>query len=138
MVFLENIEDVKLALSENTKMVFITAGMGGGTGKITEVILQASEKAHAEVSAEPEPLLTEPVDASDALLEHGRRGIHDTGVDIALDLEVEQVRTVLSILEGVGGGLVDRDRGRAGGGFGFVSVVQGQRFEFHGVGPSSK
>lgn len=28
----ENIEDVKKALSENTKMVFVTAGMGGGTG----------------------------------------------------------------------------------------------------------
>jgi len=29
---LENIDDVKKALSKNTKMVFITAGMGGGTG----------------------------------------------------------------------------------------------------------
>lgn len=29
---LENIDEVKKALSENTKMVFITAGMGGGTG----------------------------------------------------------------------------------------------------------
>lgn len=29
---IENIEDVKKTLSENTKMVFITAGMGGGTG----------------------------------------------------------------------------------------------------------
>lgn len=29
---IENIEDVKIALSNNTKMVFITAGMGGGTG----------------------------------------------------------------------------------------------------------
>ena len=29
---LENIDDVKEALSPNTKMVFITAGMGGGTG----------------------------------------------------------------------------------------------------------
>lgn len=29
---LENIEDVKKALTEQTKMVFITAGMGGGTG----------------------------------------------------------------------------------------------------------
>jgi cell division protein FtsZ len=29
---MENIEDVKKALSHNTKMVFITAGMGGGTG----------------------------------------------------------------------------------------------------------
>ncbi|MFW5755895.1 MAG: cell division protein FtsZ [Tangfeifania sp.] len=29
---IENIEDVKQALSQNTKMVFVTAGMGGGTG----------------------------------------------------------------------------------------------------------
>src|SRR5690606_31759518 len=29
---LENIEDVRQALTEHTKMVFITAGMGGGTG----------------------------------------------------------------------------------------------------------
>lgn len=29
---LENIEDVKRAIGEETKMVFITAGMGGGTG----------------------------------------------------------------------------------------------------------
>lgn len=28
----ENIEDIRAALSENTKMIFITAGMGGGTG----------------------------------------------------------------------------------------------------------
>jgi cell division protein FtsZ len=29
---IENIEDVKKALANNTKMVFVTAGMGGGTG----------------------------------------------------------------------------------------------------------
>jgi cell division protein FtsZ len=29
---IENIEDVKKAIGDNTKMVFITAGMGGGTG----------------------------------------------------------------------------------------------------------
>ncbi|MCD4788786.1 MAG: cell division protein FtsZ [Bacteroidales bacterium] len=29
---IENIEDVKLILEKNTKMLFITAGMGGGTG----------------------------------------------------------------------------------------------------------
>lgn len=29
---IENIEDIKKALSKDTKMVFITAGMGGGTG----------------------------------------------------------------------------------------------------------
>ena len=29
---IESIEDVKVMLDNNTKMVFITAGMGGGTG----------------------------------------------------------------------------------------------------------
>src|SRR5688572_23458062 len=29
---IENIEDIRNFLSKNTKMVFITAGMGGGTG----------------------------------------------------------------------------------------------------------
>ncbi len=29
---IENIEDIKAILSQNTKMVFVTAGMGGGTG----------------------------------------------------------------------------------------------------------
>lgn len=43
---LENIEDVKTALSEKTKMVFITAGMGGGTGTgAAPVIAQACRDA---------------------------------------------------------------------------------------------
>ena len=43
---LENIEDVKTALSEKTKMVFITAGMGGGTGTgAAPVIAQACREA---------------------------------------------------------------------------------------------
>jgi cell division protein FtsZ len=43
---LENIEDVKKALSENTKMVFITAGMGGGTGTgAAPVIAQSCKEA---------------------------------------------------------------------------------------------
>ena len=29
---IENIEDIKTILANNTKMVFVTAGMGGGTG----------------------------------------------------------------------------------------------------------
>ena len=29
---IENLDDIKEILSKNTKMVFITAGMGGGTG----------------------------------------------------------------------------------------------------------
>ena len=42
----ENIEDVKQALSNKTKMVFITAGMGGGTGTGgAPVIAQACREA---------------------------------------------------------------------------------------------
>jgi len=43
---LENIEDVKKALGSKTKMVFITAGMGGGTGTGgAPVIAQACQEA---------------------------------------------------------------------------------------------
>ncbi len=43
---MENIEDVMKALSGNTKMVFITAGMGGGTGTgATPVIAKACRDA---------------------------------------------------------------------------------------------
>lgn len=43
---LENIDDVMNALSGNTKMVFITAGMGGGTGTgAAPVIAQACREA---------------------------------------------------------------------------------------------
>lgn len=42
---IENIEDVKKILSNNTKMVFITAGMGGGTGTGgAPVIAQAAKE----------------------------------------------------------------------------------------------
>jgi len=40
---LENIEDIRRLLSDNTKMVFLTAGMGGGTGTgAAPVIAQAA------------------------------------------------------------------------------------------------
>src|SRR5512136_2868716 len=43
---LENLDDVMEALSGNTKMVFITAGMGGGTGTgATPVIAKACKDA---------------------------------------------------------------------------------------------
>ncbi len=43
---IENLDDVMKALSGNTKMVFITAGMGGGTGTgATPVIAQACRDA---------------------------------------------------------------------------------------------
>ncbi len=41
---IENIEEIKAALGEHTKMVFITAGMGGGTGTGAAPILAATAK----------------------------------------------------------------------------------------------
>lgn len=42
---LENLEDVRAVLSQNTKMVFITAGMGGGTGTgAAPIIAQAARE----------------------------------------------------------------------------------------------
>lgn len=41
----ENIEELRELLSENTKMVFVTAGMGGGTGTgAAPVIAQISKE----------------------------------------------------------------------------------------------
>lgn len=40
----ENLEDVKSFLSDNTKMVFITAGMGGGTGTGAAPVIAALAK----------------------------------------------------------------------------------------------
>lgn len=41
---IENIEDIKAALSKNTKMLFITAGMGGGTGTGAAPVIAAAAK----------------------------------------------------------------------------------------------
>ena len=73
----------------------------------------------------------------DARLEHGRRRVHDAGIDVARDLEVEQIGAVLGVVEGVGRGLVDRHGGGLGGGLRGVAVVQGDRFELHGAPPLS-
>lgn len=42
---IENISDVEKVLSENTKMVFVTAGMGGGTGTGAAPVI--AEKCHS-------------------------------------------------------------------------------------------
>ncbi|MGV3510063.1 MAG: cell division protein FtsZ [Sphingobacteriaceae bacterium] len=41
---IENIEDIKLMLGSNTKMLFITAGMGGGTGTGASPIIAKAAK----------------------------------------------------------------------------------------------
>ena len=66
-----------------------------------------------------------------ALFEHVVGRVHDAGVDVARDFQVEQVGAVLGAVEGVGNGLVDRHRDRLGGRIGLVAGVDGEGFEFH-------
>ena len=79
----------------------------------------------------------QPADAAfqrgHARLEHGIGGVHDARVDVALDLEVEQVRGVLRVVEGVGRRLVDRHRDRLGGRVGAVAGMDGEGLGAHGV-----
>ena len=72
-----------------------------------------------------------PFHFGNALLQYCRGRIHDAGVDVALDFEIEQVRPVLRIVESVRRGLVDRHGHRLGGGFRFVAAVHGQGFHLH-------
>ena len=71
-----------------------------------------------------------------AFLEHGVGRVHDARVDIAGDFQVEQVGTVLGVVEGEGAGLVDRHRHRLGGRVGAIAGVDGQGFQFHARVPS--
>jgi hypothetical protein len=73
----------------------------------------------------------------DALLQHVLGGVHDAGVDVPLHLEVEQIRAVLRVVEGVRGRLVNGHRRRFGRGLGAVAGVDGERFDFHLIHPRS-
>jgi hypothetical protein len=55
-----------------------------------------------------------PSIAATRFLEHVLGRVHDAGVDVAGDLEVEEVGAVLGAVEGVGSRLVDRDGDRLG------------------------
>ena len=66
------------------------------------------------------------------LLQYGIGGVHDARIDVALYLQVKQVRTVLSVVERVGRSLID---GRGCGVGRWVAVeasVKGEGFRFHG------
>ena len=68
----------------------------------------------------------------EALFQDVRRRIHDPRVDVAGNLQVEQVSTVLRIVECVGRGLVDRYRDGLGSRIGAVAGVNGECGEAHG------
>jgi hypothetical protein len=72
---------------------------------------------------------------SDALFKDILGRIHDAGVDVAGDLEVEQVGSVLGAVEGIRGRLVNRYGDRLGRRFRAVAGVDGEGFEFHAGSP---
>ena len=67
----------------------------------------------------------------DTLFQHVLRRIHDSRIDVAGYLQIEQICAMLGAVEGVGGGLVDRHGDRFGRGFRAVASVDGEGFEFH-------
>ncbi len=72
-------------------------------------------------------------EGGDALLDRGLGRVHDAGVDVAELLEREQVRGMVGAVEGVAGGLVDRQGTRIGGGVGALPGVDLAGLEGPGV-----
>ena len=70
-----------------------------------------------------------------ALFEHRVGRVHDAGVDVARDFEVEQVSAVLSVIKRIGDRLINRCGHGLGGGVGFLAAVNGNGFNFHGGFP---
>ena len=69
----------------------------------------------------------------DALLERRHRRVGQPRIDVAEGLQVEQRRRVVGAVEHEAGGLVDRQRARAGGGVGDLAGVDGQRLGLEDV-----
>jgi hypothetical protein len=74
-----------------------------------------------------------------ALLEGGNRGVADARIDVAEGLQVEQAGRVFRRIEDEGGGLVDRQRTRAGRRVRLGAGMQAERFDSvlairHGLG----
>ena len=65
------------------------------------------------------------------LLEHRGGGIADARVSESLDLEIEERGGMLCAVEGIGGGLIDRNRHRVGGRVRVESAVNRDRLFFH-------
>jgi hypothetical protein len=103
----------------------VVAGFGDGHDRVGDGRLARGQGQSADAAFH----------RSDALFEDILGRIHDAGVDVAGDLEVEQVGAVLGAVEGIGGRLVDRYGDRLGRRFGAVAGVDGEGFEFHAGSP---
>ena len=119
-------EQVVGAAVERRRRNDVVAGFGDGHDRVGDCRLARGQRQAGDAAFK----------RGDALFQHILRRVHDACVDVALDLQVEQVGTVLRVVEGVGSGLVDRHGHRLGGRVRAVAGVDGKRFELH-AGASS-
>jgi hypothetical protein len=103
----------------------VVARLGDGHDRVGDGCLAGRQRQRADTALE----------RSDTLLQHVAGRIHDARVDVALNLEVEQVCTVLGVVEGVAGGLIDGHRNRPRRPFRRVTRVDGEGLEFHAGSP---
>ena len=71
-----------------------------------------------------------PLEPGDTFFEHGLGWVHDPRVDVPRHCQVEQVGTVLGVVELVRNRLVDGYRHGLRGGFRFITAVYGNGFVF--------
>src|SRR5882724_10001726 len=71
------------------------------------------------------------LEGCDALFKYGVSGIPNPSIDISLDFEIEEGRSMLRAIKFEGDGLVDRHRDGLRGRVAFVTCVNRDGFSFH-------
>ena len=99
--------------SSTILVALFAAAIGVALGAYGYSLLGSARVEHAEHAAD----------------KNGR--IHDPGVDVARDLEVEQVGAVLRAVERIRHGLVDRHGDGLGGRIGRITAMDCDGFELH-------
>jgi len=103
----------------------VVARLGDGQDRIGDRRLSGCQRQRANAAFE----------GSDALLQHVGGRIHDARIDIALHLQIEEIRAVLGVVKGVTRRLIEWHGDRFGGRIGRIAGVNGKRIEAHEFPP---
>ena len=117
-------EQVVGAAVEGRRADHVLPSLGDGEDRVRDGGLPRRQRERADAALE----------RGEALLEHVRGRVHDARVDVAGDLEVEQVGAVLGVVERVRRGLVDWHRDGPCRGVGSEACVDDEGLELHGRG----
>ena len=99
----------------------IVADAGQGLDRI-------GDRRHARCHRQPG---NSALQSRHTLLQHIIGRVHDTGVDIPGDFQIKQIRAMLCVIKGIGGGLIDRNRDGFGGRIRRITGMDRERFKFH-------